>query len=148
LAEYPSFIEILAAWHFEAFGRLTPGDSVARRIELLQRRAIRRAIPTVIVAMLEGELAGSATLADSDMETRRDLTPWMTDVFVKPEFRRQKIASTLVRRIVEEARARRRRTLSLHHRQAARAALHGPQMVRRRPPHLPERRARADGDPP
>jgi N-acetylglutamate synthase-like GNAT family acetyltransferase len=74
----------------------------ARRIELLQKRANRRAIPTVIVATLEGELAGSATLAESDLETRRDLTPWMRDVFA-PQLRRRGIASTLVRRIVEEA---------------------------------------------
>ena len=103
LADHPSFVETLAAWHHEAFGRLTPGDSVVGRIEWLRRRANHRAIPMVIVATLEGELAGSATLAESDMETRRDLTPWMTDVFVKPECRRRGIASTLVRRIVEEA---------------------------------------------
>ena len=58
----------------------------------------------MLVATLDSELAGSAMLAESDMETRRDLTPWMTDVFVKPEFRRRKIASILVRRVVEEAR--------------------------------------------
>ena len=39
------------------------------------------------------------------METRRDLTPWMTDVFVAPEFRRRGIASALVRRVMEEAKA-------------------------------------------
>jgi GNAT superfamily N-acetyltransferase len=105
LADHPSFTERLAAWHFEAFGRLTPGDSITRRIELLRKRANRRAIPTVIVAMLDSELVGSATLAEYDMETRRDLTPWMTDVFVAPEFRRRSIASALVRRIVDEARA-------------------------------------------
>jgi GNAT superfamily N-acetyltransferase len=105
LADHPSFVETLAAWHYEAFGGLTPGDSVARRIDLLRRRANRRAIPTVIVATLDAMLVGSATLAESDMETRRDLTPWMCDVFVAPEFRRRGIASILVRRIVEEARA-------------------------------------------
>jgi len=54
---------------------LIPGDSVARRIELLRQRAIRRAIPTALVARLAGELVGSATLAECDMETRRGLTP-------------------------------------------------------------------------
>jgi predicted N-acetyltransferase YhbS len=104
LADDPSFIETVAPWHFEAFGRLTPADSVGRRIELLHSRANHRAIPTVMVATIDGELVGSATLAESDMQTRRDLTPWMTDVFVAPEFRRRKIASIVVRRIVDEAR--------------------------------------------
>jgi GNAT superfamily N-acetyltransferase len=38
------------------------------------------------------------------MDTRRDLTPWLADVFLSPDFRRRGIASALVRRVVDEAR--------------------------------------------
>lgn len=105
LADYPDFAPILAEWHYQEWNRLHANDSVARRLEHLRAASNRRRIPSVLVAVENGELRGSATLAEYDMETRRDLTPWMTDVFVAPEFRRRGIASALVRRVMEEAKA-------------------------------------------
>jgi GNAT superfamily N-acetyltransferase len=93
----------LAQWHFEQWKHLVEGDSPQRRLRLLLSRAGHRAIPTVFVALGSSQLLGSATLAEHDMETRPELTPWMVDVFVAPEFRRRGIASLLVRRIVREA---------------------------------------------
>ncbi len=105
LANHLDFAPTLAEWHYQEWNRLHENDSVARRLDSLIGAANRHRIPSVFVALEKGELCGSATLAPYDMETRRDLTPWMTDVFVAPEFRRRGIASALVRRIVDEARA-------------------------------------------
>lgn len=105
LADYPDFAPKRAEWHYQEWNRLHANDSAARRLESLRARSNRRRIPSVFVAVESGQLLGSATLAEYDMETRRDLTPWMTDVFVAPEVRRRGIASALVRRLVEEAKA-------------------------------------------
>ena len=105
LADHPDFAPTLAEWHYQEWNRLHANDSVARRLDSLKAAANRRRIPSVFVALESGQLLGSATLAEYDMETRRDLTPWMTDVFVAPEFRRRGIASALVVRVVEEAKA-------------------------------------------
>jgi GNAT superfamily N-acetyltransferase len=105
LADHLDFAPTLAQWHYQEWNRLHENDSVARRLDSLIDAANRRRIPSVFVALENGELSGSATLAPYDMATRRDLTPWMTDVFVAPEFRRRGIASALVRRVVDEARA-------------------------------------------
>jgi GNAT superfamily N-acetyltransferase len=105
LADHPDFAPTLAEWHYQQWNHLHADDSVAGRLKFLRARSNRRKIPEVFVAIEDGQLRGSATLAEYDMETRRDLTPWMTDVFVAPEFRRRGIASALVRRVVEEARA-------------------------------------------
>src|SRR5258708_21960687 len=104
-ADYPDCAPTSAEWHYEEGSRLHENDSVARRLDSLRARSNRRQIPSVLVAVEDGKLCGSATLAEYDMETRRDLTPWMTDVFVALEFRRRGIASALVLRIMEEARA-------------------------------------------
>jgi GNAT superfamily N-acetyltransferase len=103
LADCPEHAPTLAQWHFEQWKHFVEGDSPERRQRLLLARAGRRAIPTVFVAIDDEQLLGSATLAEFDMETHRDLTPWMVDVFVAPQFRRGGIASALVHRVVHEA---------------------------------------------
>ena len=105
LADHLDFAPTLAQWHYQQWKWMPENDSVARVLDSLIEAANRRRIPSVFVALENGELRGSATLAHDDMETRRDLTPWMVDVFVAPEFRRRGIASALVRRVVDEARA-------------------------------------------
>src|SRR5260370_1884536 len=104
LADHLDFAPTLAQWHYQQWNWLDENDSVARRLDSLIEAANRRRIPSVFVAHENGELCGSATLAAYDMDTRRDLTPWLADVFVSPDFRRRGIASALVRRVVDEAR--------------------------------------------
>ncbi len=103
LADHLEFASTLAQWHYREWRNFFENDSVERRLTLLAARSNRCAIPTIFVAFENGELRGSATLAESDMATRRDLTPWMCDVYVAREFRRRGIASALVRRVVLEA---------------------------------------------
>ena len=93
LADFPAHAPLLAQWHYEQWRELEEGDSPERRLNLLRARANHRSAPTVFVALDGERLLGSATLAEHDMETRLNLTPWMVDVFVAPEFRRQGIAS-------------------------------------------------------
>jgi GNAT superfamily N-acetyltransferase len=104
LADHLDFAPTLAQWHYQQWNWLHENGSVARRLDSLIEAANRRRIPSVFVAIEDVELCGSATLAEYDMDTRRDLTPWMADVFVSPDFRRRGIASALVRRVVDEAR--------------------------------------------
>jgi GNAT superfamily N-acetyltransferase len=104
LADHRLFAATLAQWHYDEWGqRFREHDSVELRTEGLLAAANRRVVPTVFVALEQGELLGSAMLAVSDMETRRDLSPWLADVFVKPSARRRGIASALTRRVVHEA---------------------------------------------
>jgi GNAT superfamily N-acetyltransferase len=103
LADFPAHAPMLAQWHYDQWHELKAGDSPERRLALLHARANHRAVPTVFVAADGARLLGSATLAEHDMETRLELTPWMVDVFVAPEFRRRGIASALVKRLVREA---------------------------------------------
>jgi GNAT superfamily N-acetyltransferase len=103
LADFPAHAPLLAQWHYEQWRELEEGDSPERRLNLLRARANHRSAPTLFVALDGERLLGSATLAEHDMETRLNLTPWMVDVFVAPEFRRRGIASALVKRVVHEA---------------------------------------------
>ena len=56
-----------------------------------------------LVALENERLLGSVTLVENDMETRRDLSPWLAGLFVWPEFRRKGVGTTLVAHAVQAA---------------------------------------------
>ena len=72
-------------------------------VKRINNRLEKKSIPTTFVALEKGEAVGTASLIKHDMDTRKDLTPWLADVFVLKDFRKRGIASELVKRVIEEA---------------------------------------------
>jgi predicted N-acetyltransferase YhbS len=105
LADYPESVPLLARWHHDEWSYLRPGDSIEARAARLRGHCGHQGIPTVVIALTEGALAGSAMLIAHDMDTRLELSPWLAGVFVAPEHRRQGVGASLVRRIIEEGTA-------------------------------------------
>jgi GNAT superfamily N-acetyltransferase len=105
LADHQDFILPLAEWHHREWAYLRPGDSVEARIARLREACGHCQIPTVMVAFTGNTLLGSAMLVQNDMDMRMELSPWLAGVFVTPDHRRHGIGTTLVRRIVDEARS-------------------------------------------
>ena len=105
LADYPEHIAELARLHFEEWSYLRPDESLEERTERLRTSCGRNTIPSVVVALKDGRLLGSAMLLAQDMDSYPQLTPWLAGVFVKPEYRHRGIGSALVKRIEDEARS-------------------------------------------
>ena len=105
LADHQDLIPTLAEWHHLQFRHLSPGSTIERCASGLQSQPGQRQIPTTVVALAEGQPLGSASLVAQDMALRPELSPWLATVIVAPEFRRQGVGSSLVLRIIEEARA-------------------------------------------
>jgi len=103
LADRPEFLPTLAEWQHQEWGVLRPGEVVEGRAARLRGWCGRGQIPLTVVAVAEGELLGSASLIEHDMDDRPELSPWLAGVFVAPSHRRQGIGAALVRRIVNEA---------------------------------------------
>ena len=103
LKEMPHYLDTLARWHQEEWGYFKPNKTLAQRIERMQSHLLPEFIPTTFVAS-NHELLGSATIIEHDMDTRKELTPWLAGVYVAPEFRGQGIGSTLVLHVMEQAR--------------------------------------------
>lgn len=103
LADHPEFVSVLAQWQHEEWGHLRGGDTLEARLVRLRAQRDRDRIPLTVVAHTDGEVLGSASLIQHDMDTRMELSPWLASVFVSPAHRRQGIGAALVRRIMEEA---------------------------------------------
>ncbi len=103
LADHPETIPVLAPWLHEQWGDLSPGSSVPGREAELRAHCNRDQIPLAVIAFINGELTGTAGLVKHDMETRKELSPWLASVFVTPEHRGKGIGTALTERIVQEA---------------------------------------------
>lgn len=104
LADHLHFAPILARWHYDEWRDLLPQWSHEEAINELRSHTGHTCIPTTFVALIDGQVVGSASLILDDFEATRHLSPWMASVFVKPEQRSKGIGRKLVDRIVAEAR--------------------------------------------
>lgn len=105
LEDRPEFIAELADLHFAEWSYLNPGETLEGKAEYLKSNCGRNGVPSFVIAVEGTVLMGSASLIAHDMDDRPDLTPWLADVYVKSMFRRQGVATALIRRIEAEAKS-------------------------------------------
>lgn len=103
LADHPEFIGTLAEWHYAEWRHLLPTWSVEEAAAELATHTGRQVAPSTIVALVDGRLAGSASLLIEDMPDTENWSPWLGSVFVSPEWRGEGIGSAMVDRVVADA---------------------------------------------
>ncbi len=103
IADHPALVETVARWQWGEWGHLDPNDSLADRIASLRDQTDPNGIPTTYIARDGDEPLGSASLVMYDMDTHRELSPWLASVYVAPAARGRGVASALVRRVVAQA---------------------------------------------
>jgi len=104
LANHRQLVPRLAKVHFELWGALTGGSSLADYEKILQRAASGSGLPMTLVATEEEEALGSVNLVESDLPVREQLTPWLGQLYVFPDSRNRGVGAALVRAAIEEAR--------------------------------------------
>ena len=113
LGEHLDVLPELARLQFDEWRHFSPDKTLEDRVCKLQELAASRELPFMVVAIEGNRLVGSAALVYEDLTTRKELSPWLASVFVKPEFRRKGVATTLVRHIEKSAEERGIRKLYL-----------------------------------
>jgi GNAT superfamily N-acetyltransferase len=108
LAEHPGLVDQVAAWGFDEWGHLSPGQTLQSRTARVRTELNTDRVPMALVAIdPAGALVGSASLILDDLEGD-PRNPWLASVFVPPDRRRRGIASALVGAVEAAARRRRR----------------------------------------
>ncbi|MCW8933743.1 MAG: GNAT family N-acetyltransferase [Gammaproteobacteria bacterium] len=110
---HSQFTPILAQWHQDEWRNISPDLSTRKRVDLYKSYKSEAVIPSCLIAMSDGKLAGSSSLVFSDMDTHSHLTPWLASVYVHKKFRCQGIASQLIQRCIENAHQSGAKTLYL-----------------------------------
>jgi len=113
LGHYAQFIPVIAQWHQDEWHHISPGLSTLSRIELYRSYKNSPTIPNCLIALVDNEPAGSASLVFSDMETHPELSPWLASVYVDAPYRCNGIASQLIAQCINHARQSAIQTLYL-----------------------------------
>lgn len=98
----PYTVHMVAHWLYSEWGYLLPGNTVEGAVERFGSRAESHRVPTCLVAYLDGEPVGTASLVNCDIPGLEHLTPWVGAVFVRPDCRSKGIGKELLRRMPEE----------------------------------------------
>jgi GNAT superfamily N-acetyltransferase len=96
LAEHPEFIRWVAEEHFREWGAAHPGATLDAW-ECDRSGTRRDEVPYTLLALCDSAPVGTAGLVTCDMDTRCELTPWLSGVYVVPAWRGRGVGTALVR---------------------------------------------------
>lgn len=111
LADRPDGVETCADWALATWGA-SWGHSRERTLAWLENLLATDG-EVMFVASLDNQIVGMAGVERHDLASRPDLSPWLANVFVDPDFRRRGIASALVTQVERWVWARGHRRLYL-----------------------------------
>jgi GNAT superfamily N-acetyltransferase len=104
LAQKTEALPTVAAWYFDEWGYFDPDHTVEDAIKRLKTMLNVDRIPFVLLAVLDGEVAGAAELKYREMgDVFPDKEHWLGGVYVNAAHRGHGIGSRLVSEIVTRA---------------------------------------------
>ena len=104
---HPQAIPQIAQWHFNEWHALFPertlADFAAELAESLQSDDIPQ---TWLLLDEQQNVCGTGSLLLRDMNTNHQLSPWLANIFLRPENRGQGLGRALVLQLMQQARER------------------------------------------
>lgn len=106
LADHPEAIPLVAGWWFDTW-LSDRGITRETFIEEIRNRADAEGLPIPLVALVKGQIVGSAELKDHELEEHfPELRFWVGSIYVTRDYRGQGIGSLLIEEVVRLARSR------------------------------------------
>jgi GNAT superfamily N-acetyltransferase len=104
LADHPEFVPLLAAWFYDEWGGDWPYATLEGFIKRLEGRLNRDQPPITYLGFYGQEPVGTAALKIREMETHPQFEYWLGSVYVRDDYRRQGIASSLIQAVIDQSR--------------------------------------------
>jgi N-acetylglutamate synthase-like GNAT family acetyltransferase len=104
LKECVEVLPVIAQWHHDEWRDYNPGQTLDRRIQNMRRHLQADPVPSTFVA-IDRKVVGSAAIVEHDMDVHQELTPWLASVYVEVSSRGQGTGSSLVRYVMQHAKA-------------------------------------------
>lgn len=103
LADHRDVIPVVAKWIFDEWSFLYPGKTAHIVENILEKRLHKRILPLTLVAFRAGKPVGTVSIKKFEIESRRDLTPWVTSLYVVKRWRGKGIGASLMKAVEEKA---------------------------------------------
>lgn len=104
LKQQPELIPMLAHWHYLEWGALFPEKTEADFAADLATSLNEQQLPISWVVVYEHQVVGTASLLLHDMQTNRELSPWLANIYLAPSVRGKGLGKWLVQQVMTEAR--------------------------------------------
>jgi predicted N-acetyltransferase YhbS len=102
LARCPEHLFAVATWIYQEWWRDKVDGPEVIGCRLMQHLQEDR-VPLTLVAMIDDEPVGCASIIHHDLEVRPELSPWLATVFVRPQFRKRGVGGALVQGAMDKA---------------------------------------------
>ncbi|MBY6187350.1 GNAT family N-acetyltransferase [Marinobacter hydrocarbonoclasticus] len=103
LSAYPDVLSTIARWHFDEWGRLYPGETLADFERGLEASMESGAVPGTWLLMDGEEVVATASLLHTDMSSNPDFSPWLANVYVRPDQRGKGLGARVVTEVMHLA---------------------------------------------
>lgn len=105
LFNHPQLIEAVAKMIYNEFWiDVEDGMSLGDLIAHLKTASGPQQMPLSLIALVDGQLAGTINLIENDDENRAHLRPWLAAMVVRADLRGRGIGSALVKALLVDAR--------------------------------------------
>lgn len=106
LHQRSEFAPTCAAWSFGEWGCHIKEASLEKSIKSYKERAKNtEKIPLTWIALLNKKIVGMINLKEHSHEDRKDLSPWLSSIFIHPEFREKGYATALIQYLHKKSKA-------------------------------------------
>lgn len=101
---FQHWVPIIAKWIYDEWAYVYPQKSLQDIQKTLISRINEREMPITLVAHDERGILGTASLKAEDLDIAPELTPWISSVYVHPDYRGEGIGTALAAEIERIAR--------------------------------------------
>jgi len=103
LANNQQFLEEIASYWCKEWSNTWDEKAIAKKVEKLKKKAQIGKLPFLFVAKKEEKLVGTGGLFIDDLDGREELSPWLGGVYIVEKYRNQGVASTMIQKLINEA---------------------------------------------